>query len=493
MQRHTWSRLTTAMIGSLFTAACGGEEEEHRTALTVEEAKAIAEGRFDGMQQGAICTTCEPPPDPEPTPVFDPNNLKSGDVVRNSANGAVYKMYGSNLVYMPTWESLTALGISSSSIHDITSAQMEKYASRMKYATNLPGEEPRSTPASWVFPPDNAGQRYALTGLPASVQYTVQAYRPGLDVPHFKTIAMTELRGWYFDNDNLACNTDEPWGADRTTSFIVDSAWAQEHGIDLHKLVKVGNILAYNKSASYRRAWSELEIKVETNGIASGPNADTRWFRPADWTAWLTNCTKKDANDIGYPIRWQHEPRAFIPWGNYARMTGSLLIDDAHDASGFFAGIEDARNTSRIWSGTEWYTKNTNINNPARHVEMHPPDRREQVSEGFNTSGRRAVAVAVAADHGAFVGEYSEFSWLYPPPPRPTNRAVTQLVVEEIVGPETLYRSIRNGNSTNTGAAIRFLPDPYNPTYVNITVGVQGEGGWGAPGKFKAIYIMKWI
>jgi hypothetical protein len=491
MQRHKWSRLTAAMIGSLFTVACSGEEE-HRTALTVEEAQAIVEGRIGDVQQGAICETCEPTPDPEPTPVFDPNNLKSGDVVRNNVDGSIYKMFGSNLVYMPTMDSLTALGISHSSVRNVTPTQLQRYAAQMKYP--LPNGQ---TPGSWVFPPDNAGQRYALTGLPSSVQYTVQAYRPSLDVPHFKTIAMTELRGWYLDNDNDACNLDELWGADRTTGFIVDSAWAQEKGVDLHKIIKVGNILAANQNPSWpRAAWSELQIKVETNGLASGPSADTRWFRPADWNAIMPSCYKQDANGSSYYIRWQNDPRAYIPWGNYARLSGSLLLDDAHDAAGWLDSLfqtRDWRVASRIWSGTEPLAKNTSIDNPARHTEMHPPDVREQVAEGFSTSGRRAIAIAVAADHGAFVGESTDFNINFAAPPRPTNRAVSQLVVEESIGPETLWRSIKAGNSTLTGAAITISPSPAEATSVNIHVRVEGQGGWGAPGKFKAIYIMKWI
>ncbi len=71
--------------------------------------------------------------------------------------------------------------------------------------------------------------------------------------------------------------------------------------------------------------------------------------------------------------------------------------------------------------------------------------------------------------------------------------ALSQLVVEESVGPETLWRSIKSGNSTLTGAAITISPSPADATSVNIRVSVEGQGGWGAPGKFKAIYIMKWI
>jgi len=235
---------------------------------------------------------------------------------------------------------------------------------------------------------------------------------------------------------------------------------------------------------------------VETNGIAVSPDADTRWFRPADWTAIMDTCYKPDSTSFPYFIRWQNDPRAYIPWGHYARLSGSLLIDDAHDAAGWLDSIfqsRDWRVASRIWSGTEPYTKNTSIDNPARHTEMHPPDVRERMDEGFYTSGRRAFAVALAADHGAFAGERTDFNVNFEVPPRPTNRAVSQLVVEESVGPETLWRSIRNGNATNTGAAITISPSPADATSVNIRVSVQGEGGWGAPGKFKAIYILKWI
>jgi hypothetical protein len=54
------------------------------------------------------------------------------------------------------------------------------------------------------------------------------------------------------------------------------------------------------------------------------------------------------------------------------------------------------------------------------------------------------------------------------------------------VGP---LRGATLGKTSDTVARITISGDS---TRVKIRMGVRGEGGYGAPGKFKAIYVLRW-
>jgi len=59
--------------------------------------------------------------------------------------------------------------------------------------------------------------------------------------------------------------------------------------------------------------------------------------------------------------------------------------------------------------------------------------------------------------------------------------------VQESVGPDTNLGTIIEGNASRTGAVATVLDDR-----VHVHVAVQGQGGWGAPGKFVGIYRVSW-
>ena len=61
------------------------------------------------------------------------------------------------------------------------------------------------------------------------------------------------------------------------------------------------------------------------------------------------------------------------------------------------------------------------------------------------------------------------------------------MTFQEFVGPESNLSTIVEGNPQRTGAAVTVFSD-----HIHVHVKVKGQGGWGAPGKFKAVYRVWW-
>jgi hypothetical protein len=441
----------------------------------------------------------EPDPDPDPNPNPDPNQvvLAHRQLVRRP-NGEIHAYLFGRLVYMPTWDAINALGLTGS-VTQLTEAQITPYLANRR----IPNSG-SPTPGSWLFPADNV-KWVPVEGLPDAVQYRVEVTRPGFDR---KIVAVTELQGWYSGDNSDGCNTAEEWGADRAGLLVLDVAWALDRGIDLHKIIKVGNIVLKNETSNPRAAVSDLKIKVEINGTNPGPGRNPKWWRPQDWTFELQNppgtytCTKID------PQRGQRYSMIF-PWdprwphgdNQYVRITGSLVADHPHSYQSIgcpdFLCTPGAFDALQTWDGTDWWDffsrPENHRNNPARWTEVHPPDRIELYPAGYPAGdGVGAKAVAVVADNGAVFGDTTTLDHWFDPPPRPTSRPFTRLEIQEIVGPETVWSSIVPDPEKTTNTAARITINSTN-TRVNIRIAVKGQGGWGAPGKFKAIYVMRWV
>jgi hypothetical protein len=59
--------------------------------------------------------------------------------------------------------------------------------------------------------------------------------------------------------------------------------------------------------------------------------------------------------------------------------------------------------------------------------------------------------------------------------------------ITEAIGPTTNYRTIIEGNADKSGARMT-----RGDEYAHIVIGVQGQPGLGAPGRFKAVYRAFW-
>jgi hypothetical protein len=141
---------------------------------------------------------------------------------------------------------------------------------------------------------------------------------------------------------------------------------------------------------------------------------------------------------------------------------------------------DEARAVRQAWDSRV----SSDPQNVARWTEMHPVDG-IWILEKTKMPRYTLRGVAVLARNGLLVGDQQALDLdIYPPGPRPANM---QALVQESVGPETNDSTIIEGNATLNGAQISYYGD-----HVHIHVKVQGQGGWGAPGKFKALYRVYW-
>ncbi len=278
--------------------------------------------------------------------------------------------------------------------------------------------------------------------------------------------SLVELRGWIYPGGP---NGDPDYEYD----FELDPEWAASAlGLsDLNPILKVGNILNMQKPPSenegtYSRAVATPLVHVELSGwkISGHPND----LPPPDWQTY----------GINGDVLWAFKPDQFYP-GQYVRMIGSLITDEPH-----CTGDGDLKDAVRKWARSGCST-NFDSHNPARWAEMHSPDLIQPIAEPANARDVTVKAVADVAENGLFSGETNTIDAdIWPPAYQLVNGVCPYgITVDERVGGETNYGTITDGNATLSGARIDRYAD-----HVHVHVTVHGQGGYGAPGKFKAIY-----
>ena len=385
------------------------------------------------------------------------------------------------------------------------------------------------TPPSLVFPPDNQGGKIFLD-VPGSIKLKT------LD----KEIRIREFRGWLRAIDG-SCNVKDP---DWHYYLDIDPEWTDTNGIDLNQILKVGNIIKVDflvrknndkRTGSPRAILAHPCINVELNGwraksaelikynsqfddIIKYPpwEPNRRLFftlvpKPSDWWKQVDNvCLVDDKWPTSFGTVWPYDPfindpkkeneKSLTPGiydynqnAPYVSIVGSILTDNPHVSEGFVGTFiarhfdidptvdSGVRAAIEIWGANKDPKDPTH---PARWTEIHPPDVIKV--HDYRKAKETLRGIAVVAKNGLVVGETRSISVdIYPPRPRPLS--ISKLEVKELVGPETNYRTIIEGNATKSGARLTTYSDR-----VNIYVKVQGQGGWGAPGKFKAIYRVRW-
>jgi hypothetical protein len=235
---------------------------------------------------------------------------------------------------------------------------------------------------------------------------------------------------------------------------------------------------------AFHRVFSLPLLHVELNGIPTGGPR-----RPADWQ---TN-GQPGCESTWWPFNPLHPPNsADLTEGAYVLMAGSLVTDSPHVATdyfgtwwaGFFGSGDEAermRAAFIVWGGYDDHDPN----HDARWTEMHPPDLIQTIPRDPADRIETLRGVALVAANGLVSGETQTLDvGIRPPSPRPRK---SKAAVIEIVGPETNFSTIIEGNATRSGARLTILDDQ-----VRVHVTVQGQAGWGAPGKFKAIYRVFW-
>lgn len=210
-----------------------------------------------------------------------------------------------------------------------------------------------------------------------------------------KETRIIELRGWLYPEwDQYVTNSEAGWD-DWHYNLEVDSAWAVEQGIDLNKILKVGNVVinegyAIDKgSPDGYRSVSLPRVGLEINGWKPGNNRGVA--KPDDWisetpefldTRWPFNpripLAKNDRDEqFENAILRDNEELA-----TYVRVSGSLVADIAHVGG-----------PSAAWQGGSAAQAEEN---PARHSEVHPPDHIEVLLNPGRRETLRGIAVVAA-------------------------------------------------------------------------------------------------
>jgi hypothetical protein len=369
------------------------------------------------------------------------------------------------------------------------------------------------TPSSAVFPPQRAEYWDPAQG---TAKWWPRADTPALPLRNGATVI--ELRGWLTDAPDSGPNGKDPdWHA----ALELDPAWLDHLGVDWHSFYKLGDILGQGAPISKLdppagstggALLAQPVIHIELNGFPTTVKSDYDWpgaydqACPRDWT------TQADGIDgVRWPYPLTSPTGQPLAGGDYVRVSGSIVTDIPH-VSGFgytlntiFGFAQDP--TVQTWWTPDFVTGLAQAwdglpdehlqGTPARWTEIHPPDALIAFTPGnSDPHGSKAEADAI---YGVSAVVLTEVLWpsdvempisfeVWPPRDNADHRADT-IVVEEFVGPETNLSTIVAGNASRTGANITVDPASASAT---IALKIRGRAFRGVPGKFRAIYRVRW-
>lgn len=423
---------------------------------------------------------------PDATVNSIPKVPHDGTLLRERSHAEVYVVHGGKRIWIPTPDALRLMGYSFANVHVIPNGSAQQLP-EVRLASGSP------TPGSLVWPPDNNIKLFARSTLPGTVRVKSRGHE----------IRIIELRGWLREVDSY-CNDDPGNHDDWHYQLEVDPAWTDALGIDLTQLFTVGDVLSMgiqeDPYSSPYAAFSLPVISMELNGWV--PEKRPSEQRPSDWVMQRAECVTPAKAHTYWPFDPLAASGPFDPnranlneRGPYIRVVGSVVTDQPHmserafstflirylnvSAPPSFSDLGTMNAVKQIWGGGN----EADPNHPARWTEIHPPDLIEVLPPKGATETVRGVAVL--ARNGLVVGDRQTLDFeMAPPPPQPPGK---QAAVRELVGPETNFHTIVEGNASLTGANLQIAG---GRIYGHVTV--QGQAGWGAPGKFMAIYRAFW-
>jgi hypothetical protein len=329
---------------------------------------------------------------------------------------------------------------------------------------------------------------------------------PGFTLPNGARIV--EVHGWLRAVSGEA-NANEPVNPDWNLQIEPDPAWLDEIGVNWTTFFKVGDILMMGldpltDDADQHARVATPTLHLEVNGWQQDKHPGIA--PPANWTI-----GEGQGGQLAGVI-WPYLPTVSggrpgpdndLKVGQYVRAVGSLITDIPHchgQGGGFWefwehnfgigAGSGPYNSAAQDWEGSH---SEFDEADPPRWTEMHPPDlisRRTVDDEILEDKVRTeavfgVVAVARAAITNPVGHDQAVTVDLRPPADRPAH---SKAAVQEFVGPETRFGSIVEGNADRSGAAITLYDDR-----AQVHVKVHGDGFAGAPGKFKAVYRLRWV
>jgi hypothetical protein len=397
--------------------------------------------------------------------------LREGHLYREASLLEVYVVHDGRKIWIPTPDALRGMGYDWGSVTIVPDGALDGLA---RFA--VPSGSP--TPCSLVVEP--GALHHPNTDVPGTVRVISRGHE----------IRLIELFGWL-----RAVDANCGDGSDFHYLLEVDSEWALDQGIDLNRLLRVGNIRAGIPLSGFRprRAVALPLILVELDSDRRLPRGASV---PADWT-FQGNCELTWPFDHYQPIlggpRLRPMRLDLNTRGPYVKISGALITDHPHHEEGqvatFFSrwlGISVSDDAEYRGSVSDWHP-GVAADDPrhfARWTEIHPPDRIEVLPAKKPQVTLRAIALAarVAATPGPLIPSCEEVTVdLAPDMPRPPNSSVGW---QELRGPETHFPW---GENADNGSWITDLGDR-----IRVKAKVCGGALGGSPGRFKALYRLWW-
>lgn len=409
--------------------------------------------------------------------LFPPLDPLEGAVVKEASAPEVYVIHDWKKIHIPTEDALFAMGHSWGSVRVMGDGELRRYPT-VRIASSSP------TPGSLVYPPDRV-KKFSLRGVPGATRV----------VSRGKEIQLAELRGWLRTIDG-GCGDGMDWHL----GLEVDTDWAIEKGIDLNKILRVGNIAPPTvfqlPGFTPRRAVALpiVHIELDAFGRPEGENAPL----PADWAdnTFQAPCNLIFPFDLFEPTPGgpRLEPQRYDENKRhaYVRIVGSLVTDSPHESEAaiptwFSRELAWTRNAADEWRGSvpSWSSReSSDREHPARWTEIHPPDLVEILPMKRSSVTTRGVALAARVGWLPFglsnACEAVDFT-MRPEGPRPAGYF---LGYQELRGSETFWPW---GQDRNNGSWITTFDD-----HIRVRARVCGGAIGGRPGLFKALYRVWW-
>jgi hypothetical protein len=338
-----------------------------------------------------------------------------------------------------------------------------------------------SCPSSVYF--DVHSSSSLLSGLPYALKI------PGT-VSNEHGAQIMELRGWIrtdgskpqcFDKNFGAipaeCINTDP-AAEFTYGLELDPQWMAQQGIDLNKVIRIGNILGYSDEHT-RFTSGRAIVHVELMSWHAGQifpgarpyHSDRIVPRPVGWDFSAHTNAYGDTFwpwDPRYPSNEDpiSNPNASpLKEGDYVRIKGALVTDYPHTG---------------MWIYPYPHTPNyhEDPSNPARYTEIHPPDLVERITPQRDQNSLSVECMAAVAMNGGLFddGERIPFSGIVSAPSMPD--------------PLAKMKFVENVDSDYTHLA-DWKVIPRSPA-ITVSGEVHGKGNYGDNGQFKACYTVYW-
>lgn len=328
---------------------------------------------------------------------------------------------------------------------------------------------------------------------------------------------LIELRGWLRRVD-AACASDQ----DARYDLELDPRWTDSIGLtDLNSIIRVGNVLLSAKPgdrgtdpppASFRAVIARPIIHMELHPWRPAEHPEPP---PPGWRRIEGFCPPPGGSGESDGL-WPYDPRqplAFRPplrAGQYVRVVGALITDDPHLDSGLVNKVTsppcwapgadhshlentplevcDLNAVKHAWAGDQfvaplWANQRcaSDPSHPARYTEMHPVDFIGVLEDDETRKPpvESVRVVAIVAENGLTSGKREALTFdLAPPGPRAMGATID--VVEQIDNEHTNQATIETHTLTR------------HDDRVTIDLAVRGQANYGAKGKFKAVYRVRW-